>query len=292
MSLYDEIKSHFNLPTAYEDWTKYRQYMTNYVITHANQVSLPLSFCANMDSNSLLPSLAIIGAGSCNDLDLNTLLPHFSKITLIDYNEDAFETIISNYQTIECLALSLNGLTDSHYREFCDELQYYIQCNSGNFTPEEFENYAITKVLEYLNPLTDYAIPLKENSYDYICCFGVHSQLQAMFSYIYHVFEVNLKEMYFHNKPSFSKRFSQHLRDANNAFIPRFHEALLSCAKNAVFLGLEHKRTTSDKVIEGAYQAFEDIQKRNLQIEEDTVLWPFLPQSNIVYEMKILAITV
>ena len=295
MTLYEKIKKNFILPTAYEDWQEYRNSLTNYLIQETNHVSVPLTFHANMDETTLLPSLAIIGAGACNDIDLQTLLSHFSTITLLDYDKEAMDTALETYHLkdcpyVECKTISLNGLSDSHYQEFCNKLQDYIQSTSGNFTPEEFENYAIMLVDDYLTSIADYSIPLTENSYDYICCFGVHSQLQAMFSYIFHVFEMNIKELYFPNADDFNVRFTTRLKKENETFIPRFHDALLNCAKQAVFLGLEQKRTSNDEAIEGAYQAIQDINNRNVLKKETTMLWSFLPQDNIEYVMSIIKI--
>lgn len=295
MALYDDIKSNFILPDAYVDWKDYRRDLTGYLIKETNCISVPLSFSANMDETSLLPTLAIIGAGACNDIDLSLLQEHFSNITLIDYDTGAMQTALDNYNLndcplVNCKTASINGLYDTHYQEFCEKLQQYVQATADSFTPEDFERYATTLVDRCLDSIQDYIIPLPENAYDYICCFGVHSQLQAMFSYIYHVFEVNLRELFFHDTPCFNAHFTKRLQRENERFIPHFHDTLLKCAKQAVFLGLEKKRTNDSGAIEGAYQALKDIQKRNLCTEETTLLWPFLPAQDIQYEMSILKI--
>ncbi len=297
MALYDEIRKNFILPNAYEDWKEYRDSITGYVIDETNQISVPLSFSANMEERTLLPTLAIIGAGACNDFDLQMLHSHFSKITLLDSDTTAMETALETYNLtneslIECKTTSLNGLQDSHYAEFCNHLQSYVQCNLDTLTPSEFESYAISLVLKYLESFKQYEIPLPQNAYDYICCFGVHSQLQAMFSYIYRAFEMNLRQLKFYDVPDFSSRFTKCLQAENEHFIPRFHDALLACAKQGVFLGLEQKRTNDDGAIEGAYQAVLDIQKRNLSTEHAVVIWPFLPEADIAYEMSIFKITI
>lgn len=295
MSLYREIKKNFILPNAYEDWTEYRNSITQYLIQETNQVSVPLSFSANMDETDVLPSLAIIGAGACNDIDLSELISHFSTITLLDCDTTSMQTALATYHLtdcpyVECKTISLNGLNDSHYEDFCNKLQAYIQGNISNLVPSELEDYAIALLQNTLQQLTDYTIPLHEAEYDYICCFGVHSQLQAMFSYIYRAFEMNLKEMNLLDAPDFSTRFTQCLQTENERFIPHFHNALFDCAKQGVFLGLERNRTNVDGAIEGAYQAIQDIQKRKLSKKETTMTWPFLPSEDIYYEMLILHI--
>ncbi len=295
MTLYEEIKKNFVLPNAFADWEEYRNSLTNYIIHEANQVSLPLSFHANMDEASLLPSLAIIGAGACNDINLQELISHFSRITLLDYNQDAMDTALETYHLkdcpyVECKTISLNGLQDCHYEKFCNQLQTYVQYNLSTLTPNDFEDYATTLIQKYLEQVTDYEIPLQENAYDYVCCFGVHSQLQAMFSYIYRAFEVNLRTLRFSDAPDFSTRITKMLKQENERFIPQFHNALLNCAKKAIFLGLEQNRTNSDSAIEGAYQGISDIQNRNINTEETAMIWPFLPEADIYYEMILLKI--
>lgn len=296
MDLYRQIKKNFILPNAYEDWKEYRNALTQYIIQETNQVSLPLSFHANMTEDALLPSLAIIGAGACNDFDLSKLVEHFSRITLLDYDEEALGIAIDTYHLnecpyIECKTISLNGINDTHYEDFCNQLQAYLQHNLGNITASDFEDYAISLIERIFKQLKTYTIPLQQDTYDYICCFGVHSQLQAMFSYIYRAFEMNLKEMTFFDASAHNQRFTKRLQEENERFIPLFHDALLNCAKQGIFLGLEEKRTNTDGAIEGAYQGIQDIKKRDLKMEQASLVWPFLSSENINYEMSIMKIS-
>lgn len=297
MTLYETIKNNFILPDAHKDWMHYRNTITNYIIRETNQVSVPLSFSANMDESSLLPNLAIIGAGACNDIDLQILTSHFSKITLMDYDAKAMETALETYHLtnssqLECKIVSLNGLYDTHYETFCNLLQKYVQENLDQLTPEKFEDYAISFIHKTLEQIEDYEIPLPVNTYDYVCCFGVHSQFQSMFSYIYHAFEVNLREMKFSDIPEFNSRFNKRLQEENERFIPLFHNALFDCTKQAIFLGFEQSRTNNNEAIEGAHQAMQDIHKRSLPMEESYLIWPFLPSEDIYYEMSIMKIIV
>lgn len=292
MLLYDKIKSHFTLPDAYIDWKNYRNTLTNYLITQTDQIALPLSFHPDMKETEILPTLAVLGAGACNDLDLECLSPHFSKITLIDYNYASMQKALDTYHlehlsTIECLPVSLNGLTDSDYRNFCENLQFFIREKHTPLTLEAFETFALSLVDTCYKKSRQAVIPLTPATYDYIWCFGVHSQFQAMFSYIYHVFEINLRNTIFQDSSLPSESFSDRLKKENDYFIPHFHDALLASAKKAVFLGLEQKRIENDEAIEGAYQAVRDIRNRNLKLTESVILWPFCPADNVSYEMLI-----
>lgn len=292
MSLYDEIKSHFILPNAYTDWENYRNTLTDYLIAQTDQVSLPLTFHSGMKQTELLPTLAILGAGACNDLDLQRLSSHFCKITLLDYDSESMQQAFDTYHlehtdTIECLPVSLNGITDSDYRDFCEDLQFFLREEKSCVTAAAFEAFALSLVDACYQKSRQAAIPLAPASYDYIWCFGVHSQFQAMFSYIYHVFEVNLGNTIFKDTGVPSKAFSTRLKEENNYFIPLFHDALLASARKAVFLGLENKRSGRKDNIEGASQAISDIRSRDLKLTEGVILWPFCPTYSLSYEMLI-----
>lgn len=296
MNLYDEIKSHFELPNAFTDWTDYRNTLTDYLISETDQITLPLSFRPDMAQSDFLPTLAIIGAGACNDLNLQVLSAHFSKITLIDYDTAAMKKALITYHSednpvIELFPVSLNGLDDSDYRHFCEQLQSFARTSNFPLSRERFDQYALSLLELYYQKSRQRTIPLLPASYDYIWCFGVHSQLQAMFSYIYHVFDVNLHDTFVKDTLNAPSLFTNRLKEENNFFIPLFDDALLASAKKAVFIGCERHRTGQDEAVEGAYQAIHDLQSRNLPLTEKVILWPFRPADNLFYEMLIQKIT-
>ncbi len=297
MHLYDQIKTHFVIPDAYTNWTDYRNALTQVIIKETEQVSLPLSFHASMAEDDLLPTLLVIGAGACNDIDLHALASHFSHITLLDSDTEAMQQALITYQledypTISCEQTSLTGITDVHYRELCDELQFYLMEHNDTITPQTFAEHAISLIKEQLRADTLKNSPLSNQTYDYVCCFGVHSQLLSMYSYIYHAFDVNLRNSVFQsvNPKDCDKAvttFMNYLKQQNNLWIPLLNTQILSCGKKAVWFGLETKKIPSaeSSAIEGAYQAIADLQSRNLTIDAQTLIWPFYPKGNISYEM-------
>ena len=203
MHLYEQIKSHFIIPDAYSDWSDYRNHLTRMIIESTNQVSLPLSFHPGMTDNDLLPTLLILGAGACNDLNLADLSPHFSHITLLDEDCDAMQHALLQYDLTEdshitCECTSLTGITEQDYMEFCDELSYFLAEHNDDITPMSFCRHAVSLVKQTLSNIT-YTNILEQASYDHVCCFGVHSQLLAMYSYIFHAFDVNLRNGLFRN---------------------------------------------------------------------------------------------
>lgn len=310
MSLYKEIKQHFHIPEAFTDWEEYRNTLTDYLIHQTDSFEVPLHFTQGMTASKMQPSLLVIGAGACNDLDLARLIPHFSNITLLDSDKSALETAITNYHLEQCSNItlsvkSLNGLTDHDYQLFCEELSEFLRMQHLMGTPittESFDDYACTLLQHFLSGCANYSIPLPENSYDFIWCFGVHSQLQAMFSYIHRAFQINLQKMYPDFNITKGTQFENMLKEENNRFIPVFHDALLRCARQKAFIGLEANKAllaadgltfslTNNAPIEGAYQGLLDLESRNLNLKKSGILWPFRPFDNIYYQMQIEEIT-
>lgn len=284
MKLYQELKSHFYLPNAYNDWEHYRNTLTNYLIESVDEITLPLSFTENMDDMTQLPTLAILGAGACNDMDLKRIEPYFSKITLIDNDRTALQQAMKTYElnhstTFKLCEQSINGITEETYENFCEELQFFIRCNEEPITADTFTAYAIALVDSYYRQAESTKLTLAKESYDYIWCFGLHSQLQSMFSYIFHTFCLHLNHGILQEHPCNEETFSNRLKTENQRFITTFHDMLLNATKKTLFLGNEQGS------IEGAYQAICDIRSRELDLTEGVIMWPFHPAQNIKYEM-------
>lgn len=292
MSIYDEIKQQFNIPNAFENWANYRNTLTNYLIEATDENELPLQFHCGMSQADFLPSLAIVGAGACNDLDLSLLTEHFSTITLIDNDKESLDKAMNTYHIykdspVKILHTSLTQIYDTDYQDFCNELLSYIQLNGSALTYKAFDDFACSILNKYLQKSRVTPNGLAPASYDYVWCFGVHSQLFSMFSYIYQVFFHNLCNSVFASDTIQTNTFGEIIKVQNTSFIPLFHNALLKCAKKSVFIGCEKNRLNDDTAIEGAHQAILDIRSRNLATKEQVILWPFYPEKDIFYEMLI-----
>lgn len=269
MSLYKQIKENFILPNAFEEWKEYRDTLTRYLIKETDFVSLPLQFNQEMRIENHFPTLAIIGAGACNDIDLAKLAEHFSKITLIDYNKEALEQAIQTYELaeanhIEIKTVSLNGITDSNYESFCEDLQDYVRLNQNTLSTEAFEDFSLSKLKTIYKKSRQAAIPLAPVSYDYIWCFGVHSQLHAMFSYICQAFFVNLSEISSSTSDSLHN-INNYLKSENDNFIPCFHDALLSSAKKSCFSRIREKPYREQRGGRRCLSGFHRYQKARLK---------------------------
>lgn len=320
--LYNEIKKNFTIPNAFENWREYREILTKYLIETVVQQEESEIIKRKKRINSKRSedkkekfeksTLMILGAGACNDFDLSLLVKHFSRITLLDYDESSMRQAIKKYalsgwesRKIEIRKISLNGIGEEEYASFCDELQSFIRQRGRELSYEEFESYALCLVEHFLGESKRsgrYLSCLKENTYDYICCFGLHSQLQAMFSYIYRAFEQNLMKMFWQEGIILSQNFMARLVVEDEEFIPKFHDVLFQCAKKKVFIGCEYARCQQIEIsrmenreismevvqpIEGAYQGIRDLRESKLDRKEYTLTWPFAPQYGIFYNMLV-----
>lgn len=291
MKLYEEIKSHFTLPNAYSDWSQYRATLTNYLVNAIDQVSVPLQISPSLLEDEPLPSLAIIGAGACNDLDLNELSLHFSTITLVDSDESSLQTAKERYSQIQNKLTfdnqSLTGIYDEDYIEFCEELQFYVRETSDILNAEQFTHFAIQQYQAICQKKRQSAIQIAPAAYDYIWCFGVHSQLQSMFAYIFQAFISNLQAEYTIKQPEQFQLFFEALKQENNLIIPQINSLLLSAAKYAIFFGNEWSQTAP---IEGAHQCILHLQDLTHPKTEHMIRWPFDPSRNLYYDMLIQSI--
>lgn len=339
--LYDEIKKNFEIPNAFENWREYRESLTKYMIQRVKEQEKIESREEKLRQEDedkgqeqgkirrgeknkgrergkirqeKSPTLMILGAGSCNDLDLSLLVKHFSSIVLMDYDENSMRQAMQRYalsdferEKIIIRGESLNGIGEEEYISFCEELRDFIRQRGREITKEEFERYALNLFEHFLRESErsgKYLGCFGEERYDYICCFGLHSQLQAMFSYIYRAFEKNLRQIIGHiSSPNFTAR----LVEEDERFIPEFHDILFQYAKKKVFIGCEYERCQEIEIpamkrreigveeiepIEGAYQGIRDIRGRKLNKIEYTITWPFAPQYGICYNMLVEEITV
>lgn len=303
MTLYEKILAQFHMPNAFEDWKEYRESLTQYLIDETNTYPIPLTRLEMLDTESIKPTLLVVGAGACNDLDLAALSSHFSCITLLDSDEEALQAALEKYQLTDATHIhlqieSLNGITASHYEDFCDHLLTLCNTLTGNELATIFPDYACHLLEEYYDKVRDYTFPIANDKYDYVWCVGVHSQLQSLFSYIYNIFEqeIHTELGSYDPNPTGNNRFHKFLREQNQFFIPKLNDALLDAAAYKCILGFEAYRTNADyevlpelnsTLIEGAYQGIEDIRKRKIDCNSQYIFWPFAPANQQYYEMQI-----
>lgn len=303
MSLYNEIKNGFRIENAYQDWEGYRNTLTDYLIDIVDNEKINFDHVSTISFTMELPTIAIVGAGACNDIDLKRLLPYFSKITLIDMDESALDTGLVHAGLQDCDMLekrimSFHHITDEDYEEFTTNLQFYVNNNLQSITPESFCDYATDYIHDLYKSRQASFNQSSFGQYDYVWCFGVHSQLQSMFGYIYSSFLLNLKNGIFENENLVEQPFFDALREGNESLVPCVNNILIQGARKYCIIGNEWdilKNREKEYVmnqfpehaIEGAYQAICDVRQRDMDCEEKLLMWPFHVEQGIFYMVLI-----
>ena len=254
---------------AFHEWRAYRKEVTD----------LLLQSC---DSGS---TLAVFGAGPCNDLDLARLSEHFSQITLLDFNEASMKSALRRYSLEASPRIRLEisdfaGITDEDYIDFLSQLQKEYLHNFTSSSP----------ALESLNRMYEkarrYMPDFGQNQYDCCLALNIHSQLNDTADWL----RTSMSE-YMGRPLSSDRQIAERVRRENTVFIKKFNDALLSAVRHLAFIGYETGLENREGlVIQGAFQAFEDLRKRQRQgflhsICRHHLLWPCDRAKDIVFSV-------
>lgn len=273
-SVYDQLKQLKRIPNAKEDWAEYRMELSDYILSE----TIPGT------------TLLIVGAGACNDFDLQKLSGHFNEITLLDFEEDDMRAAVSEQITDECLRKkfkyvsgSVTGISERDYRRFADSLRLAVNLYGRDTDINALSKIALTEMDRAFSCRKSSQELLKDNSFDYILCFGVHSQINSMYPWIWEAFcnALDKSDISVHQKA----------REYNNILVKELNENILTASVNGVFFGLEEVRFGVGGAVEGAFQGITDLNERIKSASIDLIshrdaLWPFNPDAGIVYNMK------
>ena len=260
VSVYDQLKKRLKITDAYEKWHKYRENITELIIGFTEQGS----------------SLLIVGAGDCNDYDVNILADHFSNITLLDREDvDSYQNRYAKSSVVTRVQADLVGISDDCYRRFSE----FVFNSILRYDADELIVNEIKRIYNRARPL------FIDERYDYIVSFGVHSQLNIMLYWIC--------ETYYSNIGKDLSVVKSVIMSETNKLVRNVDDFLIAVAKRGIIIGNEEKKYGDGTPIEGACQCINDIlsrysegQLRNLRVGYTD--WPFDPDRNILYEMKIL----
>ena len=308
MSLFQEIKKGFSIPDAYENWSAYRETLTNYLIKETDKIEIDLSdLSGELNKGYLqtesLPTLAIVGAGGLNDIDVRMLLPHFSKISLLDMDMETVKNAlyregIEHDERIEVVSFTLNGLEESNYESFTRKLEDYVREARDDISSESFGRYAMEIVDEQITSAFFNLESRLPDNYDYVWCMGVHSQLYCMYAYIFKAFLVNLKGTVFETIDWAEELFTRFLFQKASLMIPMVNDRLLHSCKEQLYVGCEWDLLLESQTeyicgdyplnaVEGAYQTICDFRDRSELQSESMIMWPFDAENNRNYLMLI-----
>lgn len=256
MSIYDELLKFQILPNAFEEWSEYRQAVTEYILGNTRPGS----------------SVGILGAGRCNDMDLAQFAGHFSSVTLLDADRDAMQSALNRYDVANNPGFSLEvsdftGITADDYRAFGDELSSLLNVRGIQTDIHVLADYAVFKLDKLYQKADRFTPDFGLRSFDYTLAFGVHSQVNNMAAWIWSAFASNLKA----DDPAVPARIMR----ANESLIPRFNAAILRATKKSAFFGCELAKNGSPGSIQGACQCIRDLKANYPITEQAVVFWPF-----------------
>lgn len=273
MNLYDQLLSLQVIEDAYEEWTGYREELTNFVIETAQSRE----------------SIAVFGAGRCNDIDLNRLASYFNQVFLIDKDEQAMRAGIDRQKAgtrdnIEIQIADFVGISAQDYREYADLLIAEVRRKGLQTNIEDLARTAREYLCKLENRVGQMPLDLGSKHYETSVVAGVHSQLISMLDWIWSI----MLETIGQNEIS----VRQKIIALNDSYIQRFNSALLEVTTQNLIIGCEVERLGKPGHIQGAVQALDDMGRRERMGEiqraaAKEIQWPFNLKQNISYNMLI-----
>ena len=156
-TIYERLRASERLPGAYEDWSTYREALTDYL-------------CRIIPSDS---RILILGAGGCNDLDLNRLLQQGYDITLLDRECSLMEEGLRRQKIKEGRISFLERDVWPIRKELCETLLLKMQQRMS------IENLCDT-IRQGTKASMQETLEMK-SVYDYVIAVGFHSQINSLF---------------------------------------------------------------------------------------------------------------
>ncbi|MGL4736200.1 MAG: hypothetical protein ACRCW2_01985 [Cellulosilyticaceae bacterium] len=273
MNVYDRLLELQQISHGYEKWATYREKLTDKII-HQSQGK----------------KIGLIGAGRCSDLDLRRLNESFGEIILIDRDERAMQEAIRYYELnhsskVHMHICDLVGIEPEAYREYANVLIDKVQKNRGKVDIEQLADIALDYLERFYHQAGHHHVELPEC--EQMIVVGVHSQLLSMLEWIWSVILQNIGKD--------EERVRYYIDQMNSGLIRKLNILLMNHCSSDIMLGCELHREGRVGVIQGAYQAIDDI-KRRIEtgqvtlVDQDILIWPFDEQQNISYHMLIQVI--
>lgn len=272
-NLYDDLLALQAIPNAYEEWASYREQLTDFIVDHTGPHT----------------TACIVGAGACNDFDLQRLIKHFSELRLIDRNTDAIRKGIARQNICirdnEIEHIDLLGITDEQYRALANQMLSVIQreVTYGQPTPSQIESYFLKGIETAFAERQPDARMKATGIADYVICCGVHSQLMTMFP--------QMAKVYQRYVPISEQAVSDCLQQKTSEAVHNLNDTLFRWARKGVIIGLERARLEEPSRIEGAWQALEDLNRRNCKVSaKASLVWDFSSSQKKSYLMDLMLI--
>lgn len=279
--LYDDMMATYSIPDSFSRWENYREQVTEYIVQNTEPGK----------------SIAVIGVGEGNDIDLTRIYEHCGSLTLMDINVKGMETAVERYglkgmPDVRCIRCDLLGISEEEYLGLFDIVLEDLDAAeekgirwSPSMSVDKYRD-ELGRLYERIN---GFPVDIGSESFDYTVMVGVHSQLNSLPERIWSLF---LEAAGYAGALAYEGgEIADLVRRENDIHIPRVNEALLRMTRESAFIGLERYELLGDHIVEGAYQALKDIDKRrgDGEVWADSFLqaeWPL--RDGVCYEMCVI----
>lgn len=288
------------LPDAWEEWSAYREQVTDYIIENSRPGT----------------TFAVFGAGRCNDLALARLSGHFSEITLLDMDEAAMREAVER-----CMRKAAGQEKElaAELAEFEHKNEWHWQNATIRIYPVDFvgipkEDYIAfadlllcgQEKMDLYEKSRAYVPDLSELRFDYTAALGVHSQLGNVPAWMVEAAEKEWSKEADMPGGGNWQREKLHLlgqiRQENARLAVQLNELILSVTHRKAFIGCELSRAVCedgiwyavpDSAVDGALQAIQDIERRaaygTIRFDDYfDVIWPFAQKQGVAYRMAVM----
>ena len=282
MSVYQQIKDKFIMKNAWEDWTSYRDQLTDLVIGLLMETQ---------SQESTPASVMIIGAGRGNDINLQRLVASAENVLLLDVDMEAMhEAVMAMPEDIrhkvESRVASVTGINEDDLSSFCEDMLAFVRSQGRKLTMESFHQHLRSGLDSLADKLVrkedDLVKDLPEASADILVCCGVCSQLFSMLSFFIRSLTHSLQEI-LPDVESLENDVSEQIRGMDDHVVPIINQALRKAARHSVVFGNEYM---PELPVEGALQCIKDV-REHFRPEETQLTWDFNRAEGITYDMLI-----
>ena len=279
--LWKQLENSTKIAGAYEQWRTYRTQLTNALI----------------EEIEIGDTIAILGAGACNDIDLFKLLPYINQMYLIDYNKEALQKAVEQYQIpenrVKIIELDLWSINKTKFEE---------KLNQG--IPME-------QLIQFLKEETSKAMEesLLDCNVDMIINIGLYSQLNTLLVSLFYLkrepYALSEREQL---RQMFSYMNQQAVTKINDWIVRHCKKAMIGY-EYAVFETDENGNKQCNQVmellrygqveilqsmaiarVEGGWQGESDLarryRKQGITLDRDRYfIWNFIPQKQYIMQI-------
>ncbi len=232
MSYFDEMIAMERIPNSYEQWIRYRQMVTGYIVKNCP---------VNRNGYGRRPVLALWGIGQAGDIDIGRLAADY-KLVLIDRDEQAVREAVQRYGLTESdyviADIPFWRVDDDQYRlldallEDGADLEHILEFlegiagqNSGKYIGKTQPEPGTFDAYRYLD------------IFDYSVAVGLHSQLNSRFAALLYHYKEN-----YHDEDL--RLISSAISGLNESAVERLNDYMYHTTEKRLIYGYEVSAVT------------------------------------------------